>query len=164
MRLVQNYAAVNRALMAITIAGGFFKTDISAIDYIDSVHNYIDFDGSAVVVRKGAISAGKGERVVIPFSMSEGAVIALGKGNEEWNNSAPHGAGRKLSRSSARKGLSMDEYRRRMRGIWSSTVCKETLDESPMAYKRAGDILAHIGETVAIEKRLRPLYNFKAVE
>jgi RNA-splicing ligase RtcB len=162
MRLVQFYARMNRLLMAITIAGDFFKQDITKTEYRDSVHNYLDFTDS--VIRKGAISAHKDEPVVIPFSMSEGAILGRGKGNAEWNNSAPHGAGRKISRTQARHGLSLDEYRKQMRGVWSSTVCKETLEESPMAYKRPKDILEYIGETVDIEKRLTPLYNFKTVE
>jgi RNA-splicing ligase RtcB len=115
-------------------------------------------------LRKGAISARKGEAVVIPFSMSEGAILGRGKGNSEWNNSAPHGAGRKTARKAARSGLSLDEYRKEMRGIWSSTIGKDTLDESPMAYKRTKDILDYIGDTVDIDARLKPLYNFKAGE
>jgi RNA-splicing ligase RtcB len=162
MRLVQFYARVNRLIMAITIAGDFFKQDITATEYRDSVHNYLDF--TDLVVRKGAISAHKDEPVVIPFSMSEGAILGRGKGNAEWNNSAPHGAGRKISRTQARNGLSLDEYRKQMRGVWSSTVGKDTLEESPMAYKRPKDILEYIGETVDIEKRLTPLYNFKVAE
>jgi RNA-splicing ligase RtcB len=162
MRLVQRYALVNRVLMAMSIAEDFFKRDMGETEFRDSVHNYVDFgDG---VVRKGAISAHKDEPVVIPFSMSEGAILGRGKGNAAWNDSAPHGAGRKLSRKQAHSGLSLDEYRKRMRGIWSTTVCKETLDESPMAYKRPKDILEYLGETVDIEKRLTPLYNFKNVE
>jgi RNA-splicing ligase RtcB len=148
--------------MAQTIAKGFFKVDIRETDYIESVHNYFDADDG--IVRKGAIRAHNGERVVIPFSMSEGAIIGHGKGNPDWNNSAPHGAGRKIARGQARAGLSLDEYRKEMRGIWSSTVCKDTLEESPMAYKRAKDVLDYIGDTVEIEKRLKPLYNFKAVD
>jgi RNA-splicing ligase RtcB len=100
-------------------------------EYRDSMHNYLDTGDS--VVRKGAISAQKDKKVVIPFSMSEGAVLGRGRGNGEWNNSVPHGAGRKVSWSQARKGLSLDEYRKQMRKVWSSTVCKDTLDESPMA-------------------------------
>jgi RNA-splicing ligase RtcB len=162
MVLVQHYARINRMLMAATIAEGFFKVDMGKTEYRDSMHNYLDTGDS--VIRKGAISAKKDEKVVIPFSMSEGAVLGRGRGNGEWNNSAPHGSGRKVSRSQARKGLSLDEYRKQMRKVWSSTVCKDTLDESPMAYKRAKDILDYIGETVDVEQRLTPLYNFKAVE
>jgi RNA-splicing ligase RtcB len=162
MALVQRYARVNRCLMAMTLAEGFFKVKMADIEYIESIHNYIDLANR--IIRKGAISAAAGERVVIPFSMSEGAVIARGKGNAEWNCSAPHGAGRKISRSQARSGLSLDEYRRRMHHIWSSTVCKETLDESPMAYKKPKDVLNYVGEAVDIDSHLTPVYNFKAVE
>ncbi|MDR0558426.1 MAG: RtcB family protein [Treponema sp.] len=161
MRIVQHYARVNRALMAHTIASGFFKVDIRETECRDCVHNYIDMETKTV--RKGAISAKKGEPVVIPFSMSEGAVLGCGKGNVDWNCSAPHGAGRKKARTDAR-GLSLDEYRKEMRGIWSSVICKDTLEESPMAYKKARDVLDYIGDTVDVERRLKPLYNFKAVD
>jgi RNA-splicing ligase RtcB len=162
MRVVQHYARVNRALMAQAIARGFFKIDIHETEYRDCVHNYMDITNS--IIRKGAISAKEGEPLVIPFSMSEGAVLGRGKGNADWNNSAPHGAGRKRARGQARQGLSLDEYRKEMRGVWSSVICKDTLEESPMVYKRPKDVLDYIGETVTIEQRLRPLYNFKAVD
>jgi RNA-splicing ligase RtcB len=162
MALVQHYAKLNRALMAETIVEGFFKEDFTTLEYIDSVHNYIDL--SASIIRKGAISAQKDERVIIPFSMSEGAIIGRGKGNPEWNYSAPHGSGRKLSRSQSKQGLSLDEYRKEMRGVWSSVIGKGTLEESPMAYKRPRDVLEYIGETVETERRLKPVYNFKAEE
>jgi RNA-splicing ligase RtcB len=161
LRVVQHYARVNRALMAQTIANGFFKVDIRETEYRDCVHNYIDAE--AKMVRKGAISAKKGEPVVIPFSMAEGAVLGHGKGNAGWNYSAPHGAGRKKARTDA-KSLSLDEYRKEMRGVWSSVICKDTLEESPMAYKKSRDVLDYIGDTVDVESRLKPLYNFKAVE
>jgi RNA-splicing ligase RtcB len=160
MTIVQHYARVNRALMAQSIAG-FFKTDIREAEYIDCVHNYIDTAQS--VIRKGAISAKQDEALVIPFSMAEGAVVGRGKGNADWNYSAPHGSGRKKARTDARS-LSLDEYRKEMRGIWSSVICKDTLPESPMAYKKARDVLDYIDETVTVEQRLKPLYNFKAVD
>ncbi|MDR2500433.1 MAG: RtcB family protein [Treponema sp.] len=158
---LQYYAQVNRALIAQTIAKGFFKTDIREAEYRDCVHNYID--AAAGIIRKGAISAKQNEPVVIPFSMSEGAVLGRGKGKAAWNYSAPHGAGRKRSRSVAR-GLSLDAYRKEMRGVWSSVVGKETLEESPMAYKKARDILEYLEETVVVEQRLKPVYNFKALD
>ncbi|MDR1072087.1 MAG: RtcB family protein [Treponema sp.] len=161
MRVVQQYARVNRALMAHTIASGFFKVDLRETEWRDCAHNYIDME--AKMVRKGAISAQKGEPVVIPFSMAEGAVLGRGKGAAAWNCSAPHGAGRKKARSDARS-LSLDEYRKEMRGIWSSVICKDTLEESPMAYKKARDVLDYIADTVEVERRLKPLYNFKAVD
>ena len=161
MRIAQRYAELNRMLMAMIIIEDFFKEDFESIEKIETVHNYIDFKER--IVRKGAVSAQKGERLIIPFSMSEGAVIGNGLGNADWNYSAPHGAGRKLTRSQA-KGLSLDEYRKRMKGVWSSTVSKKTLDESPMVYKRSKDILDFIDETMTITHRLTPLYNFKAEE
>lgn len=161
LRLVQHYAWINRALMAQTIAKGFFDADIRETGYRDSVHNYVDT--ACRVIRKGAVSAGEGEPLVIPFSMSEGAVLGRGKGSAAWNYSAPHGSGRKKARSDARS-LSLDEYRKEMRGIWSSVIGKDTLEESPMAYKKGRDVLDYIDETVEVEQRLRPLYNFKAVD
>jgi RNA-splicing ligase RtcB len=161
MRIVQHYARVNRALMAQSIAKDFFKLDIRETEYRDCVHNYIDFAGS--IIRKGAISAQQNEPLIIPFSMSEGAVLGRGKGKPEWNFSAPHGSGRKKARTDARS-LSLDEYRKEMRGVWSSVIGKDTLEECPMAYKKARDVLDYIGETVEIEQRLKPLYNYKAVD
>ncbi len=161
LAVVQHYAAINRALMSHEIAKGFFDVDMYETDYFDCVHNYVDIENH--IIRKGAISAQKGETVIIPFSMSEGAVLGEGKGNPNWNHSAPHGSGRKKTRTDAR-ALSLDEYRKQMKGIWSSVICKDTLEESPMAYKKSGDILDYIGETVEIQRRLKPLYNFKAVD
>ena len=147
--------------MAQTIAKGFFGVDIQETEYRDCPHNYIDTGEK--IMRKGAISAKDGELLIIPFSMSEGAVLAKGKGNPEWNYSAPHGSGRKKARTDA-KSLSLDEYRKEMKGIWSSVICKDTLEESPMAYKKARDVLDYVGETLEVTHRLRPLYNFKAVD
>ncbi|MHB9291492.1 putative tRNA-splicing ligase RtcB (3'-phosphate/5'-hydroxy nucleic acid ligase) [Hollandina sp. SP2] len=159
--VVQHYARVNRALLAQTIASGFFKIDLRETICHDCVHNYVDIETN--IVRKGAISAKKDEPVIIPFSMAEGAVLGRGKGSADWNYSAPHGAGRKKARTHA-KSLSLDEYRKEMRGVWSSVICKDTLEESPMAYKKARDVLDYIGDTVEVEQRLKPLYNFKALE
>jgi RNA-splicing ligase RtcB len=158
---IQTYARINRYLMAQTIVKGFFKSDLRDIDSRDCIHNYIDINEK--IVRKGSISAKKDEPVIIPFSMAEGAVLGVGKGNEEWNYSAPHGAGRKKARSDT-KSLSLDEYRKEMRGIWSSVIGKKTLDESPMAYKKMRDIIDYISDAVEITQRLKPLYNFKAVD
>jgi len=161
MVVVQHYAHVNRALMAHSIAKGFFRINLQETEYRDSVHNYIDTE--AGIIRKGAISAQAGEPLVIPFSMSEGAVLGKGRGNAEWNYSAPHGSGRKKTRTDARS-LSLDEYRKEMRGIWSSVIGKDTLEESPMAYKKPRDVLDYIGDTVKVEQRLKPLYNFKVAD
>jgi RNA-splicing ligase RtcB len=161
LQIVQRYAKLNRFLMAHKITQGFFKIDIKETEYIDCVHNYIDTNDS--IIRKGAISAKNDEKVIIPFSMAEGAVLGVGKGNAAWNYSAPHGSGRKKARTDAR-GLSLDEYRKEMRGIWSSVICKNTLEESPMAYKKPKDVLDYIGDTVEVTQRLKPVYNFKAVD
>ncbi len=161
LAVTQYYATVNRALMSYEIAKGFFGVDMYETDYFDCVHNYVDIENH--IIRKGAISAQKGETVIIPFSMSEGAVLGEGKGNPNWNHSAPHGSGRKKTRTDARF-LSLDEYRKQMKGIWSSVICKDTLEESPMAYKKSGDVLDYIGDTLEIQRRLKPLYNFKAVD
>jgi len=116
----------------------FFESAHDKFKVRESIHNYIDFEHK--IVRKGAISAQSNEALAIPFSMADGAIIGIGKGKMEWNYSAPHGSGRKMSRSEA-KQLSENEYHRRMKNVWSSCVGKKTLDESPMAYKRTGDIL-----------------------
>ncbi|MCL1992489.1 MAG: RtcB family protein [Spirochaetes bacterium] len=160
LQIVQRYARLNRAVMARTIVEKFFKLDMGETGYLDCMHNFIDADRK--IIRKGAISAQEGEPLVIPFSMSEGAVLATGKGNADWNFSAPHGSGRKKARTDA-KSLSLDEYRKEMRGIWSSVICKDTLEESPMAYKKPKDVLDYIEETAEVQQRLRPVYNFKAV-
>lgn len=161
MQVAQLYAKLNRTLIAYQIISDFFKLNFSKITMIDSTHNYIDFEHE--IIRKGAISAQKGEPVVIPFSMADGAVIGVGKGNAEWNFSAPHGSGRKISRTQA-QNLSMEEYRKRMKNIWSSCINQDTVDESPMAYKSSKDILSALGETVHVTNRILPIYNFKAGE
>jgi RNA-splicing ligase RtcB len=161
MKIAQLYARVNRALIAFQIGCDFFKLAHNKFKAIESIHNYIDFEHK--IIRKGAISAQKDEQLVIPFSMADGAIIGVGKGNSEWNYSAPHGSGRKMSRTKA-KELSMDEYRKRMKGIWSGCINENTIDESPMAYKSVRDILDFVGETLHITHRLTPIYNFKAEE
>ena len=161
LEIAQYYAKLNRAIMAKTIVEGFFKLEFAGDEYWDCMHNFVDTENS--VIRKGAISAKKDEKIIIPFSMAEGAALGRGKGNAEWNYSAPHGSGRKKSRTDA-KGLSLDEYRKEMKGVWSSVVGKDTLEESPMAYKKPKDVLDYIADMVEVEKRLKPVYNFKAAE
>ena len=126
----------------------------------ETVHNYIDLESN--IVRKGAISAKKGEKLLIPLNMRDGCIIGLGKGNEDWNCSAPHGAGRIMSRSQAKESISMEEFEESMEGIYTTSVCQSTIDESPMAYKPAQEIVDKIGDTVEILKIIRPVYNFKA--
>ena len=123
---------------------------------------YIDTD--EMILRKGAIAAHAGERVLIPINMRDGSIIAVGRGNEEWNYSAPHGAGRVMSRKAARDTLSLEEYQEAMKGIYTTTASMETIDEAPMAYKRMDDIIEAIREAVDIVEIIKPVYNFKAAE
>jgi tRNA-splicing ligase RtcB len=157
MRICQQYAALNRAQIAHLILKNM---RLSEDGRFETIHNYIDHESN--IVRKGAIRAAKGERVLIPINMRDGCIIAIGKGNDDWNQSAPHGAGRLMSRSQAKKTLSMDEYRRAMAGIHTSSVSEKTLDEAPMAYKPMEEILKSISDTAEVERIIRPLYNFKA--
>lgn len=124
-----------------------------------TIHNYIDTN--EMILRKGSIAAHKGEKVLIPINMRDGSVLAVGKGNEEWNYSAPHGAGRLFSRTKAKEMLSMDEYRKEMAGIYTTSIKEETLDEAPMAYKSLDDIIDVIKESVNVIEVMKPIYNFK---
>ena len=157
MKLVQRFATLNREAMTRTIIEGMGLTEL---DRFTTIHNYIDTEHR--ILRKGSVSAQKGERLLIPINMRDGALICVGKGNEEWNCSAPHGAGRILSRTAAQESLSLEEFRRQMEGIYTTCVAQGTLDESPMAYKGLAAILNQIGPTAEVVKRIRPLYNFKA--
>lgn len=127
-----------------------------------TIHNYISFDDN--IIRKGAISARKGERVLIPINMRDGCIIGIGKGNDDWNQSAPHGAGRIMSRAKAKEILRLKDFENSMEGIYTTSVCEDTIDESPMAYKTMYDIIRYIDDTVEIEKIIKPIYNFKAKE
>lgn len=157
MKIMQAYAALNRAAIADEILKGM---KWKAKDAFTTVHNCIDTE--AMILRKGAVSARKGERLLIPLNMRDGALICEGLGNPEWNCSAPHGAGRRLSRADARGSLTLTEFKKAMEGVYSTCVRASTLDESPMAYKPAEEIERRIGETVSIVTRLAPVYNFKA--
>lgn len=157
MKLAQRFAHENRLQIAKTIAE---QMKWAYASQFDSVHNYIDTD--AMILRKGAVRAAKGEQLVIPMNMRDGSFICIGKGNAEWNESAPHGAGRIYSRTAAMKNLSMDDFKETMSGIWTTSVSEETLDEAPMAYKPMQEIIEQIGETVTIQKHIKPVYNFKA--
>ncbi|MDR1961350.1 MAG: RtcB family protein [Gracilibacteraceae bacterium] len=159
MKLTQRFAALNRRAMTEVILRGMGLTET---DRFTTVHNYIDTD--AMILRKGSVSAKAGERLLIPINMRDGSLICAGKGNEEWNQSAPHGAGRLMSRSQAFQSLSMDEYSAEMSGVFTTSVSRDTLDEAPMAYKSIDDIIRHIAPTADIIERLRPAYNFKAGE
>ena len=138
------------------------KTGLSAGDSFHTIHNYIDTD--EMILRKGSIAAHEGEKVLIPINMRDGSVLAIGKGNPEWNYSAPHGAGRIMSRTKAKNTLSMDDYREAMKDVFTTSVNSQTLDEAPMAYKSLDDIIDVISESVDVIEVLKPIYNFKASE
>ena len=159
MRIIQRFAVLNRRAIADDILTGM---GLHAQDSFTTIHNYIDTD--AMVLRKGAVSAKAGERLLIPINMRDGSLICIGRGNEDWNCSAPHGAGRLMSRSQAKQSFTVSEFKHQMDGIYTTSVGKATLDECPMAYKRMEDIVSNIGETVRIERIIRPVYNFKAGE
>ena len=159
MNICQNFAEENRCIIALTICAEMGWSPIYAFE---SVHNYISFKDN--IVRKGAISAYKGQKVIIPMNMRDGCIIGIGKGNDEWNQSAPHGAGRIMSRAAARNQLSLNEYQQSMQGIYSTTVNQSTIDEAPAAYKSMDEIIENIKDTVDIIKIIKPVYNFKAEE
>ncbi|MCD8286287.1 MAG: RtcB family protein [Clostridia bacterium] len=157
--ICQQFARESRELMAEIICEMCGFTPVEAFH---TIHNYIDLDG--MILRKGAISARKGEKVLIPINMRDGSVLATGRGNKEWNFSAPHGAGRIMSRSAAKETLSLDEYRKSMEGIYTTSVSGDTIDEAPMAYKSIQDIIGDIADSVDIIDVLHPVFNFKAAE
>lgn len=161
MKLCQEFAYKNREWIygEIVIKMGLA---LCVQDYFQCIHNYINFEDN--IVRKGAISARKGEKVIIPMNMRDGCIIGVGKGNEDWNYSAPHGAGRIMSRNIARQTLTMEDYKNSMSGIYTTSVNEETIDEAPMAYKPMEEIIEHIKDTVEVEKIIKPIYNFKASE
>ena len=135
------------------------RTGMQAVESFHTIHNYIDTD--EMILRKGAIAAHKGEKVLIPINMRDGSVLAIGRGNPEWNFSAPHGAGRLMSRTAAKNRLTMEEYRESMKGIYTTSVNEETLDEAPMAYKSLEDIIDVIRDSVDVIEVLKPVFNFK---
>jgi RNA-splicing ligase RtcB len=159
MNICQEYARENRERIAKKIIE-YLGFKISDFEYFHTVHNYINMND--MILRKGAISAYKGEKVLIPINMRDGSIIAIGKSNGKYNFSAPHGAGRLLSRSRAKEKISLEEFKKSMNGIYSTSVCKNTLDESPFAYKSIDDIIPNILPTVEIIKIIKPIYNFKA--
>lgn len=159
MNICQEFAIANRKKMRETIKD---KMGWTIRGHFESVHNYIDFTDN--IVRKGAISAKTGQRLIIPMNMRDGCIIGIGKGNPDWNNSAPHGAGRIMSRMAARAQLDIEKYRQSMNGIYTTSVSEATIDEAPMAYKPMEEIVRNIEPTVTIEKIIKPVYNFKAAE
>lgn len=157
MDIAQRFASLNRQTMLEEILKAM---DVQAVEMFDTIHNYIDLKHH--ILRKGAISAQLGEKVMIPINMRDGSIIAVGKGNPEWNYSAPHGAGRLLSRSAAKQTLDLEEFKSTMAGIYTTSVGATTLDEAPMAYKSLDHILASTTETIEVLEVIRPVYNFKA--
>ena len=163
MKICQEFARVNRrAIQDIIFYYMGWTFSRSFMERFQTIHNYIDHDTN--IVRKGAISAKAGEKVLIPINMRDGCIIGVGKGNDDWNCSAPHGAGRIMSRSKAKENVSLEEYQESMKGIYTTSVSQSTIDESPMAYKPMDEILEHIKDTVEIVKIIKPVYNFKASE
>ena len=159
MKITQQFAMLNRKAMVDVIMTGMGFT---AVEAFTTIHNYIDTD--AMILRKGSVSARAGEKLLIPINMRDGSLICVGKGNQDWNCSAPHGAGRLMSRRAAFNVLTMEEFKREMEGIYTTCVLPDTLDESPMAYKNMDEIVDQIGPTAEIVERIRPVYNFKAAD
>lgn len=157
MGIAQTYAEWSRRTMADIILR---KMKLDAVEQFTTIHNYIDLKHR--ILRKGAISAQAGERVIIPMNMRDGSIIAVGKGNPDWNFSAPHGAGRLMSRKKAKEQLTLKDFKSSMEGIFTTSVGRDTIDEAPAAYKPMSEILECIGETVEVEKIIKPVYNFKA--
>lgn len=157
MRIAQEYAANNRLTIADEILSSM---KIAAADSFHTVHNYIDMEN--MILRKGAVSAYKGEMLLIPMNMRDGSLLCIGKGNEDWNCSAPHGAGRLMSRKKAKESITLGEYRESMAGIKSTCINFGTLDEAPAAYKPMSEIVKLIGPTCSVDEVIKPIYNFKA--
>lgn len=163
MRICQKFAYMNRVMIAQIICNHMgWGVDADMPDYFECIHNYIDHDSN--IVRKGAISAKLGEKVLIPINMRDGCIIGAGKGNEDWNQSAPHGSGRVMSRTKAKELVSLEEFEKAMDGIYTTSVNQSTIDESPMAYKTLDEIVENIKDTVDVLAIIKPVYNFKASE
>ena len=158
MKICQEYASLNRCYIARAILLNMGMQIYQK--HFETIHNYISFEDN--IVRKGAISAKKGEKVLIPINMRDGSIIAIGKGNEDWNNSAPHGAGRIMSRMKAKETFKLDDFKESMKGIYTTSVVEETIDEAPFVYKTMQEIIDNIQDTVEIQKIIKPIYNFKA--
>ena len=159
MKIVQYYAMLNRKAMMEEIIRGM-KLDV--VEEFTTIHNYVDTD--AMILRKGAVSAKLGEKFIIPINMRDGSIICEGKGNEDWNYSAPHGAGRLMSRREAKSSFTLNQFKKTMEGIFTTSVSKETLDEIPQAYKPMEEILDNIGDTAKVMHHIKPIYNFKAAD
>ena len=160
MQFCQQFAHLNRFMMAKLILNNLFGKEVEDFENFETVHNYIDMESN--IIRKGAVSAKNGEKLLIPINMRDGSLICIGKGNEDWNCSAPHGAGRLFSRHTAKDKFTVEEFQKSMEGIFSTCISDRTLDESPMAYKNMDDIVNNITSTADIIKVIKPVYNFKA--
>ena len=159
MKIVQHFAMLNRQAMMDEIIKGM---KLHVEEQFTTIHNYIDTD--SMILRKGSVSAQAGEQLLIPINMRDGSLLCVGKGNEDWNFSAPHGAGRLMSRAQAKQSFTVSEFKKQMADIYTASVGSATLDECPMAYKGMQDILDNIGPTAEVVKIIRPIYNFKAGE
>jgi tRNA-splicing ligase RtcB len=159
MKIIQYFAELNRKAMIEEIVRGL---DLEIVEQFTTIHNYIDTEN--MILRKGAVSAQKGEKLLIPINMRDGSFICVGKGNPDWNFSAPHGAGRIMSRRQAKSSFTLSEFQKTMEGIYTTTANKETIDECPLAYKPMDEIASNIADTVDILERIVPIYNFKAAE
>lgn len=159
MEIAQKYAMLNRAAMMDVIVKGM---GFHVLERFTTIHNYIDTEN--MILRKGSVSAQEGEKLLIPINMRDGSLLCTGKGNEDWNFSAPHGAGRLMSRSAAKQTFTVSQFRKEMEGIFTTSVGQSTLDECPMAYKGIDDIVGNIEPTVTIDAIIKPVYNFKAGE
>ncbi len=160
MKLVQEYASLNRKTMANLILKPLYQLELSDLEHFETIHNYINFKDN--ITRKGAISAYEDELLLIPINMADGSILAKGKGNPDWNYSAPHGAGRLMSRNQAFKELNLEHFKTSMKHVYSTSVSQRTLDESPFVYKSMDYILNRIEESVSVIDILKPIYNFKA--
>jgi len=159
-KAAHEFACLSRKIILKTITEDFFKENFNKLQVIETLHNYVDIEHS--IIRKGAVSAYEGEDLIIPWNMRDGIIICKGKGNEEWNCSAPHGAGRTMGRGEAKRTLKMEDFKESMKDVWSSCVSSDTLDESPMSYKDPEVIKSYIGDSVEIVNSMKPVYNFKA--
>lgn len=155
VQICQKYASLNRFYIAESILSNMNFTEV---ERFETIHNYIENK----IIRKGAVSAQKGEKLLIPINMRDGSIVAIGKGNEDWNCSAPHGAGRVMSRNKAREVLNMEDFQESMKSVFTTSVVKETIDEAPMAYKPIDEIIENIKDTVDVVAILKPVYNFKS--
>ena len=163
MKIMQHFAQMNRKAMIERISIGLHIPKEDIIEQFTTIHNYIDTETEGpMILRKGAVSAKKGEKLLIPINMRDGSLLCIGKGNSDWNNSAPHGAGRLMTRTRAKDSITMEEYQKAMEGIYSTCITPGTLDESPMAYKNKDEIVKNIEPTANIEKIITPIYNFKS--